>query len=189
MRVLQKALSDTWELFSPSSLKRVLVDVSATLTSIFVAWSLLGSQDDVLRIIITVVAPLAVAVPVFLWNLWLPPYRLIYERIDEIERSTTSSRAVSESPEKPNFDDWRHVDPLTLGQAAQLRGNVSPKPGGMGANDASRSCYYELYGAVYSKILQTVDGENFTTVDTRVTRRALQKYFQGRDNFPEFLKA
>ena len=158
-----------------------------------IGFAVLGYEEamDELRILaVYVLTPIgALAGLGFLWNLWLAPFKLLDEKIDDIQVSATAeSKKVQKvpnvTPAKPA--DWRHAVELALYQVAELSGGISPHLTSEGSNDRARATYSELKASLRSGKLKG-HGEN-VNMYTRIRRDNLQKYFEGRNDCPEFLK-
>ncbi len=147
-------------------------------------------KDEAVILILFTIAPfVAAAIVVFLWNLWLAPYKLMGDKLDEIASHIHSLGTVAKAPEAPDLERWKYVTSLKLYQVAELCAGVSPSEFPIvRSNDASRAIYSELEAALRSDDLKGSDGPKWANEYTRIKRKDLQKYFSGRDDCPEFLK-
>ena len=125
---------------------------------------------------------------VFLWNLWLAPYKLMGDKLDKVASSVHSLGPVAKVPEAPDLERWKRVAFLKLYQVAELCGGISPGVGSSveRSNDASRAIYSELEAALRSGDLK--GGDEWANAYTPIKHKDLQKYFSGREDCPEFLK-
>ena len=113
-------------------------------------------DEAVILILFTIVPFVAAVILVFLWNLWLAPYKLMGDKFDEVASHIHSLGTVVKAPEAPDLERWKRVTDLKLYQVAELCGGISP--GVVAAversNDASRAIYSELEAALLSDDLK-----------------------------------
>ena len=156
------------------------------------------AEDATIILSLFSIVPFAISwIVVFAWNLWLAPFKQLDEKIDRIneERSGAVANTKTLSIEKPDFDRWKRVSVLKVYQVAELCGGVSPgsKPP-VGSNDISRAVWSELGAALRSGKLHGLNLEGiplkgkYASASTGITRADLKRYFDGRDDYPEFLK-
>ena len=147
---------------------------------------------DELRIVtLFTIAPLIIVMAaMFLWNLWLAPYRLLDEKLDRIEKSSSQPGETTLEIKYDRADPakWKHVQELKLFQAAELCGGVSPHGASEGSNDRARAAYSELLAALRAGTLKGSDEPEWANFHTRIKRKDLQKYLGKRGDYPEFLK-
>ena len=81
--------------------------------------------QEVSRVFLYVVAgALFVVIPTFLWNLWLAPYRIMQECLDDaIKNNQLSNTAI---PRGVDLADYRHHKNVLLYEAACLWVEVEP---------------------------------------------------------------
>ena len=191
MRVLRRSAGDTLAVFG-RGWKSILFALLLLIVGNGLGFLCLGYEKamDELRILaLYTFGPIGILVSiVFLWNMWLAPYRLMEDKLDEVASNVHSPGAVAKVPEAPDLGRWKRVTVLKLYQVAELCGGISP--GVVAAiersNDASRAIYSELEAALISDDLKGSD--EWANEYTRIKRKDLQNYFSGRDDFPEFLK-
>ena len=84
-------------------------------------------MTEVSEIALYVLAFVAAAfLPTFVWNVWIAPYRLLKEQVDELHQAFgRSHRAVSPATHF-NVADWESVRVFQLGDAACLWVGVEP---------------------------------------------------------------
>ena len=120
---LRRAFADTRKSFGitwPSLARSILVPAAAVLLILYIR----GFEDalnEAVDIALYVLAFCGAAViPVFLWNLWLAPYRMMHERLDAAiaENKIGSPRGVS---------DYAGTTDFRLGEAACLWVDVEPQ--------------------------------------------------------------
>ena len=144
------------------------------------------AMQEVSLMLLYTVAPVgAFAILVFLWNLWIAPYRIMDEKLDLIAEhrqpgQASIGRAVPAS--------WKHVKKLELYQVAEISGGISPHALSKGSNDRARAVYSELLAALQGGELKGSDVPEYANSHTRIERSDLQRYFAGRKDCPEFLK-
>ena len=193
MRVFRRALGDSRSLIA-SDWKRCvfwffLLPVGFLLGFLFLEEEEVKSEAVIL--ILFTIAPFgAAAIVVFLWNLWLAPYKIIHDKLDRIEKFGSqpgeATLGLNTTPANPSI--WKHAQELKLFQIAELSGGLSPHGPSEGSNDIARAVYSELFAALEAGTLKGSSIPGFPTLYTRVKRKDLQKYFSGRDDCPEFLK-
>ena len=127
---------------------------------------------------------------VFLWELWLAPYKLIDEKLVEISDKTSPPELVGKAIESPDIGRWKRVSVLRLYQVAELCGGVSPGHDYTeGSNDRARAAYTELEAALKSGQLKgSTPRPSDVSGWTRICRKELQTYFEKHQGCPEFLK-
>ena len=115
---------------------------------------------------------------VFLWNLWLAPYRLIDER-----------GKPGPAPESADPSAWRNVPELKIWEAADICAGISPTDSAKRMNDRSRALLAQLIGAVEDGTLHPVVHDGAWGVKHyRVKREELKRYFTELGEVPEFLR-
>ena len=190
MRVFRRALGDTRSLIS-SDWKRCVFWVSLLPFGLLLGYIFLEEEEvksEAVILILFTIAPFGIAaIVVFLWNLWLAPHKLMGDKLDEVVSHIHSLGTVTKVPEAPDLELWKRVTSLQLYQVAALCGGVSTNEVSIvRSNDASSAIYSELEAALRSGDLKGND--HWANSNTRIKRKDLQKYFSGRDDFPEFLK-
>ena len=190
MRVFRRALRDTWKFFG-YTIRRVFTSATVFVIGAALGVRYLGLEKAMEEAHISVLyffSPfIAIAFVVFLWNLWLAPYRLMDERIDELanRKGETPSR-VNTTPADPSR--WKPVQELELYKVAELCGGLSPLRVIEGSNDVAKAVYTELIAALRSGELKGSNEPEYAYEGTLIKRKDLQEYFKGRDDFPGFLK-
>ena len=191
MRVFRRSASDTLAVFG-RGWKSILFALLMLIVGNGLGFLCLGYEKamDELRILaLYTFGPIGIIVSiVFLWNLWLAPYRLMEDKFDEFASNVHSLGTVVKAPEAPDFERWKRVSSLQLYQVAELCGGISPGVVSSveRSNDASRAIYSELQAALISGDLK--GGDEWVHEYTPIKHKDLQKYFAGRDDCPEFLK-
>ena len=193
MRVFSRAWGDTWSLIT-SHWKRSVFGVFLFPLGLLLGFLFLEEEevkDEAVILILFTIGPfVAAAIVVFLWNLWLAPYKLMGDKLDEVASNVHSLGTVVKAPEAPDWERWKRVPALKLYQVAELCGGISPGVGSAVArsNDASRAIYSELEEALRSDDLKGSHEPKWANEHTRIKRKDLQEYFSGRDDYPAFLK-
>ena len=191
MRVFHRSTSDTLAVFG-RGWKKIFITFLLLIVGIVLGFLFLGYERamDELRILaLYTFGPIGMVVSVvFLWNLWLAPFRLMEDKFDEFATNVHSLDTVVKAPEAPDLERWKRVSSLKLYQVAELCGGISPGvgPSVERSNDASRAIYSELQAAHTSGDLKV--GDEWAHEYTPIKRKDLQEYFLGRDDCPEFLK-
>ena len=193
MRVFRRAWGDTWSLIA-SHWRRSVFWFSLLPLGFLLGFLVLEEEkvkDEAVILILFTIGPfVAAAIVVFLWNLWLAPYKLMGDKLDEVASHISSLGTVVKAPEAPDLERWKRVPDLKLYQVAELCGGISP--GVVAAversNDASRAMYSELEAALLSDDLKGKERAGWVNEYTRIKRKDLQEYFSGRDDCPAFLK-
>ena len=118
--------------FSPLKLLKWAVVSTAF---VFLIWWWRGRSEamkEVSDIVLYVVAFFGVAfIPLFLWNLWLAPYRLLSERIEEntsngLQGRIVGTASVGAPAGELNVKHWEGTKTFKLGDAACLWVSVRP---------------------------------------------------------------
>ncbi len=154
MEILKRALADTSARFSLSlgtAVQSVLVP-----TAFVVCMHLFRGKDAAMTeaadIILYIAAFIGVAViPVFLWNLWLAPYKLMGERLDKAIEETGVG-APQRIPPGHATDAWLKVRLLTLEESACLW--VGLEPHSPITDQRAKAALSQLKGAVKTGQLQ-----------------------------------
>ena len=99
MRVFHRAISDTLAVFG-RGWKTIFITFLLLIFGSVLGFQFLGYERamDELRILaLYTFGPIGMVVPVvFLWNLWLAPYRLLKKRVEEID----SDKGIAKPPKK-----------------------------------------------------------------------------------------
>ena len=161
MRVLRKAVKDTRLVFWKNwNWKNAVFPLAL----IVIGWGLgfwfLGEKEAMAEIRVLALytfGPLVMIVTtVFLWELWLAPYKLIDEKLVEISGKLHLPEVVGKAIESPDFEQWKRVSNMRLYQVAELCGGVSPgNTITQGSNDRARATYMELEAALRSGVTLT----------------------------------
>ena len=199
MRIFYRATSDTLAVFG-RGWKTIFLAFVLLIFGSFLGFRFLGHERamDELRILaLYTFGPIGMVVPVvFLWNLWLAPYRLLKKRVEEI----ASDKGIAKPPEKADPKHWQTVELFELSAAACLWVGVEPHwplytPEAKGA-------YAELSGAfLLDKLPRQLNfGEQLSQVfsndktnlwvkpDQPVRRDSLIEYVRSTGkSLPEFL--
>ena len=193
MRVLRKAFKDTWLVFGKNWKSAVFPFAVITIGCVL-GFLFLGTKEamDEIRILaLYTFGPIGMVFAiVFLWELWLAPYKLIDEKLVEISDKRHFPKVVGEASESPHVKQWKRVSSLHLYQVAELCGGISPDNTiTQGSNDRARAAYTELEAALRSRELKgDFDRPSDVSEYTRISRKELQGYFAKHQGCPEFLK-
>ena len=169
MRVFRRAWGDTWSLIT-SHWKRCLFWFSLLPLGFLLGFLFLEEEEvksEAVILILFTIAPFgAAAIVVFLWNLWLAPYKLMVDKFDEFASNVHSLGTVVKTPEAPDLERWKRVSSLKLYQVAELYGGISPGlvPSFESSNDASRAIYSELQASLISGDLREVTSGQIHTL-------------------------
>ena len=192
--ILRTTVNNTWLFFGPHTKRKVLVALFVIVIGSVLGVYTLGYREAMSELNIFalyVFAPLGILTSiVFLWSLWLAPYRIIDEKLDRIERSSGQLGAPSLGFNTGLTDParWKHTRSLKLYQVAEISGGISPHGPSEGSNDLARAVYSELFAALQAGELKGSHGSDSIHLHTRIKREDLQKYFSRRKDCPEFLK-
>ena len=172
MRVIHKSTIDTLAVFG-RGWKNIILAFLLLIVGIVLGFLFLGYERamDELRILaLYTFGPIGMVVSVvFLWNLWLAPYRLMEDKFDEFASNVHSLGTVAKVPEAPDLERWKRVTSLKLYQVAELCGGVSPSEFSIvRSNDASSALYSELEAALRSGDLKG-DDEWATSIHSNQT--------------------
>lgn len=117
--VVKKAGLATWPILRGHVMGFLLWLVGAIVYVFVVNW---GQWVDVFieTLSFGFIPVLMVGFLVFLWNLWLAPYRLSYEN------SSRDSLGDPRKPKIPDYDAWDAVDPIGVIQASYLWSEMEP---------------------------------------------------------------
>lgn len=127
---------------------------------------------------------------VFLWNLWLAPFKSLEKKISDLEHPGSSTEAGEPTLEQADLRNWKDVLAFQVWQAADLCAGLSPtKYDGLRKTDAARAAYAQLSQAVkYGEINVDRSEEGKNIIWTIVKRSELKRYFEHLGKVPEFLQ-
>ena len=133
---LKRAWSDTLGVLGVShfSLRRLFIWAVVSIAFVALIYLWRGRSDAVNQAsdyVLYAAAFFGVAfIPLFLWNLWLSPYRLLNEGIDKLIRDgrnrTGATGGSGVSYRQPDVKHWEGTKMYKLGDAACLWVNVRP---------------------------------------------------------------
>lgn len=132
-----------------------------------------------------------VLVLVFLWNLWLAPYRLILERVKTSTGPSVDSENSTPKPDLEGADPlaWRSVPEFQIWQVADLCGGISPESSGGKKNDAARAMLAQLLGDLtIGRLIPIADRHSDKGRFARIPRTELRRYFAELGEIPDFLR-
>ena len=90
----------------------------------------------------------AAFIPCFLWHLWLAPYRILNEKLEEISAGNVGGGVAPKLPSKVDVSLWDGTAIFQLGDAACLWVEVEPhKPL---SNMSARAMFAKLSGAIFA---------------------------------------
>ena len=124
MQIWKRARQDTWEWVKRHVGITIIVSGLGLPAGFFVLESE-RAKDELHILLVYTITPISILIVlVFLYNLWLAPYREVWDRLDLIEEHrdapVQAERVVNTTP--ANLDDWRHVQELKVYQIAELSG-------------------------------------------------------------------
>ena len=141
----------------------------------------------------------------FLWNLWLAPYRLMREHLEAILEAIENGKNIREgqaapdvkqaTPSKANISDWTNVELLSLNDAACLW--VGLEPHSPIATPNGRAVFSQLKGAIkagslqcnWPSALEFLSGQKWPQADQVISMVELAKYAVNQKlPIPEFLR-
>ena len=194
LHVLRRAWRDTKQSIGLKWQTLVHYVVVPGLT-VLLLWFLLGKEQAMDEIWI-VGCYLAVAflllVFSFLWNLWLAPYRLINEKMDQ----RGVRRPLSPDYRKPNVKNWEGTKTFKLGDAACLWVGVRPRD--PIEEDQAAGKFAQLSGAMMSREIPYNPGvfffltsgkEPWPTYAQSVSAVSLRRYADQIGDVPPFLQS
>ena len=200
--VLKRALKETLLAVSASP-RSILVSIVSIIGFFFLMWWIRGEQkamDEIIDYAIAVAAAVGfVIVPVFLWNLWLTPYRMMEERLDAAigKNKLPPDNAYREAP-PIDVAEWQRTEIFQLGDAACLWVRVLPH--NPISDTTALAAFKRMSGAIVSGHLQAapaglgglsnlLNGEPWWPKHAhKVTAVALRRYADAIGDVPEFLK-
>ena len=152
-------------------------------------------------IVFYIVAFFGVAfVPLFLWNLWLAPYRLLSERIKEnTSKGLQATATLGKRPGELNVKHWEGTKTFKLGDAACLW--VSVRPHDPIEDDRAEGKFAQLSSAMMRgdipykpgglrAIANLIEGKGPWPVYSHpVSSIALRKYADETNDVPKFLQS
>ena len=143
MRVLRRAWGDTWKLFSGNWKRKFLwgLIVSLGFSLAFFVLEKEKLMDEFKILALFTVVPFGVVfLGVFLWNLWLAPYRIVNEKLDSMKANLGRPKhIVGWNPLPTNPDQWKHAEELELYQVAEVSGGRTPAAVSYGSTDTACS--------------------------------------------------
>ena len=134
--------------------------------------------------------PLGIVVSsVFLWNLWLAPFKSLEKKISDLEHPGSSTEAGEPTLEQADLRKWKHVLAFQVWQLADLCAGLSPKNQGSRQTDAARAAYEQLSQAVKYGAIEVDSSEEDKHISFQIVKRSeLKRYFQNLGKVPEFLQ-
>ena len=134
--------------------------------------------------------PLGIVVSgVFLWNLWLAPFKSLEKKISDLEHPGSSTEAGEPTLEQADLRKWKPVLALQVWQTADLCAGLSPKNSGSRKTDAARAAYEQLSQAVKHGEIKVDRSEEDKHISFKIVERSeLKRYFQDLGKVPEFLQ-
>ena len=204
--ILKRAWTDTLSGLGVShfSLPRILIWAAVSITFVILIWWWRGRPEamkEASDIALNVAAIFGVAfAPLFLWNLWLAPYRLLSERIKGINsKSLQATVSLVKRPGEFNVKHWEGTKTFKLGDAACLWVNVRPHD--PIEDDRAQGKFAQLSGAMMrSEISYTPRGfrmfanllegkQLWPEYSHPVSAIALRKYADKTNDVPKFLQS
>ena len=190
MQIWKRARQDTWEWVKRHVGITIIVSGLGLPAGFFVLESE-RAKDELHILLVYTITPISILIVlVFLYNLWLAPYREVWDRLDLIEEHrdapVQAERVVNTTP--ANLDDWRHVQELKVYQIAELSGGISPPRTSEGSTARARAICTELVAALRARKIKGHWAPKFANNVTRIKRKELPRYFKGRDDYPDFLR-
>ena len=202
LSIFTQALRDTRAFFSFSTnsfVRNGLVFIVAML----LMWNIQGRQpmlDELKDVSLYLSAIGVAALGIFLWNLWLAPYRIMNERLDDaLERLPVSQGQNASTPPQPaDPSAFANYNNFSLNEAACLWSGLEPHSPISEA--AARANFGLLKSALISRELESTWGDDLArVVDTlegtdeprggvRIRRSDLRNYAESIGDVPEFLK-
>ncbi len=128
MQVLRRAFWDTIAPFGPS-LPKIFLMVGGYLVSSFLLFWWFENDKAIEELTANSIGVIALVIPfafMFLFNLWLAPYRIMADRLDAIEKQTGRTTPRVESPQNCNVTDYKEFRNFLLYEAACLWVEVQP---------------------------------------------------------------
>ena len=201
LEVIKRAFRDSVRLLV-SSWRNIIRSIVLWAGS-FVLLFFFGDEEniaqEVSRIFLYVVAgALFVVIPTFLWNLWLAPYRIMQECLDDAIKNNQLSN--TEIPRGVDLADYSHHKNVLLYEAACLWVEVEPHhpvrhPRAKAKLSLLKSairggelvCYWEND---FVRVMNAISGGKPRSPDNRqqVTLVALRRYADRIGELPEFLR-
>ena len=149
---------------------RTILSVAAGLGLVWAVFGLPEAMNEGALYALYILAAIGAGfVPLFLWNLWLAPYRLMNEKIERSVRRTSSPDYWT-----PNVDHWAGTKTFKLGDAASLW--VGVRPGNPIEDDRAAGKFAELSGAMMRGEIHYAPGG----------LRGLTNFLEGKRPWPEY---
>ena len=203
MDIVTRAYSDTLRALGLPDRLWKLIFTSLLPAGLFVCllWWWGGEEKAVTEasdIVLYITAFIGAAfIPCFLWHLWLAPYRILNEKLEEISAGNVGGGVAPKLPSKVDVSLWDGTAIFQLGDAACLWVEVEPhKPL---SNMSARAMFAKLSGAIIAGQLhwpkpplrglaELLNGQtpNLHYSD-RVSAVGLKQYAQIIGDVPKFL--
>ena len=131
----------------------------------------------------------AVAVLVFLWNLWLAPFKSLESTISDLKHPGSSTTTGVPTLERADLRRWKQVSAFEVWKVADLCAGLSPVAPTVRKTDAARAAFEQLSQAVECReIIVGIVEEGKPPGHKIVTRSELKRYFDKLGEVPEFLR-
>ena len=198
----RRAIADTrrsFDLTIATIVRSVVVPVAAVLLMAAVRGFEHAVNEAADIVLYVLAAGGAAVIPVFLWNLWLAPYRLMHERLDKaIADGTLPSQDADASPDPANISAYANTTVYRLEDAACLWVGLEPhKPI---TDPAALAMRRQLGGAMavgqlagrygLTPTLMSISGRSWWPEhDHAVSAVALRQYADALGDVPAFLES
>ncbi len=138
----------------------------------------------------------AAVLPLFLWNLWLAPYRILKEEIEKIPKTRGPTVCANLAPGGFHVEDWEGIRIFQLGDASCLWvGEIPHKPI---TNVRALAVFKRLSGAMMAgripynrnSLAAILSGQGkWPSHSTTVAAISLRKYADEIGDVPKFLQS
>ena len=200
--IFKQAFRDTRAFFSfsPKSFAR---NGMVFIVAMLLLWFFQGRQlmlDELKDVSLYLSAIGVAALGIFVWNLWLAPYRIMHERLDDALAGLPASHDQNRpTPPEPadasafaNHENysligaaclWAGIEPHTPIQDASARAKLNLLKAAVISGDLE--C---VWGNELANRVKALEGTTEPPESIRIHRSDLCKYAESIDNVPEFLK-
>ena len=176
------------------------------LVTFFLVYQVMGGKEAVSEGVILALSALAAVgaglLPLFLWNLWLAPYRIMKEEVEQLRANSGGPRAsLSATPvtARLNVKHWEGTKTFQLGVASCLW--VEVRPHDPIEDDRAAGKFAQLSGAMMRgeipyrpgglrALSNAIDGKAaWPSYSHPISAVALRRYADATNDVPAFLQS